>query len=263
MRFWQPRAAALVAGFYFAATLCASAQEPSGPTEPAAASRLRISVGQDSVYRYRPERWGTVRLSVTNPLDEPADVLCSSYFAGAPLLQYGRRCWVPARSRLQTSHPVRVPPVGDPKQQVLDVWTMLVESESSGERLVAERTGELQRDNWLRLAVPGTTMTALCDRLPEPGTNPDSEPPSVNDVVVAGRFDLSAGPAVSLHDRLLPGSEEALAAVDQLIIADDRILSDPAAVMTIRRWLYGGGRLWVMLDRVEIRLLEALLGDAF
>ncbi|MDZ4684360.1 MAG: hypothetical protein SH850_04670 [Planctomycetaceae bacterium] len=264
MRSWHSRAAAIVAGLCFAATLGASAQEPSGPAEPAAAFGIRMIVGPDSVYRYRPERWGTVRLAVVNPLDEPAEVLCSSYFDGAPLLQYGRRCWLPARSRLETSHPVRLPQVSDPKQELVDVWTMFLESGSAGEQLVAGTTGELQRSSWLRLAPPGP-MTALCDGSPsEPGTNPDLAPPPVDELVSAGRSELSRGPiGIVFADRLLPGREETLDAVDHLVIADDRILHDPAALVTIRRWLYGGGRLWVMLDRVEIRLLEQLLGDAF
>jgi len=264
VRSWQPRVTAIVAGLCFAAAFGASAQEPAGPAEPVAAPAVRLIVGPDSVYRYRPERWGTVRLSVVNPLDEPAEILCSSYFDGAALLQYGRRCWLPARSRLETSHPVRLPPVSDPKQQVLDVWTMFLESGSAGEQLVAGTTGEMQRSSWLRLAPP-SPMTALCDGPPsEPGTNPELDPPLVDDVVSSGRSELTRGPiGIVFADRLLPGREAALDAVDHLVIADDRILDDPAAVQTIRRWLYGGGRLWVMLDRVDIRVLEQLLGDAF
>ena len=56
-----------------------------------------------------PEKWSVLDLVVTNPLDEPREILSATYFDGAPTLQYGRRVWVPARARLTTWLPVLLP----------------------------------------------------------------------------------------------------------------------------------------------------------
>jgi len=60
----------------------------------------------------------------------------------------------------------------------------------------------------------------------------------------------------------LPPTVETLDALDQLVIANDRLAEDAAALTAVRRWLYNGGRLWIMLDRVQPATGVAALGDA-
>src|SRR5689334_8563756 len=61
-----------------------------------------IHAGTGGVNTYVPGKWGILNLEVTNPLDEPHELLSTTYFAGHPTLQFGRRIWIPARSRLRT-----------------------------------------------------------------------------------------------------------------------------------------------------------------
>ena len=49
--------------------------------------------------------------------------------------------------------------------------------------------------------------------------------------------------------------------MDQLVIGDERLSLDPAAIHAIRQWLYGGGKLWIMLDRIPLATVSLLLGE--
>ncbi|MBW3543209.1 MAG: hypothetical protein KY476_23390, partial [Planctomycetes bacterium] len=61
----------------------------------------------------------------------------------------------------------------------------------------------------------------------------------------------------------LPDMAEALDAMDQLVIAGDGLGGDPAALSAVRRWILGGGRAWILLDRVSPHVVERLLGESF
>ena len=63
-----------------------------------------------------------------------------------------------------------------------------------------------------------------------------------------------------LDDEFLFGDERELDVLDHLIVADNRLANDYAALAAVRRWLFTGGRLWVMLDRVDPIVLELILG---
>ena len=60
----------------------------------------------------------------------------------------------------------------------------------------------------------------------------------------------------------LPPVAEGLGAIDQLVLCGDRPAEDAAGREAIRDWLRGGGRLWIMLDRVEPETVRLLLGEA-
>src|SRR5438477_2763253 len=64
-----------------------------------------------------------------------------------------------------------------------------------------------------------------------------------------------------LGDHFFAPDDVSLGVLDQLVIADDRALEDPAGLAAIRRWVYGGGRLWVLADKVHPQVLERILGD--
>jgi hypothetical protein len=62
-------------------------------------------------------------------------------------------------------------------------------------------------------------------------------------------------------DRIFAPGEESLHALDQIVMVDGRVADDEAGLDAIRRWLFAGGHLWVMLDHVDSRVLELILGD--
>jgi hypothetical protein len=83
-------------------------------------------------------------------------------------------------------------------------------------------------------------------------------------MVSAAKLGAGLGPGVSeWYEDLLPPVLESLAGLDQLALSNNRLASDAAGLVAVRQWLFGGGRLWIMLDAVDPATVELLLGDAF
>ena len=59
----------------------------------------------------------------------------------------------------------------------------------------------------------------------------------------------------------IPATSTALDALDQLVLADKRVIYDVALMATIRQWVANGGRLWIMLDETGVELPQRLFGD--
>src|SRR5438477_535214 len=60
----------------------------------------------------------------------------------------------------------------------------------------------------------------------------------------------------------LPATPEAYDGIDLFVVASGRIADDPVGAQALRRWLAGGGRVWVMLDLVDVEAVAPLLGEA-
>ena len=238
------------------------AWEARADEEPEAiAAGAKIHANPANVNLYVPQRWGHMRLTLFNPHDNPAEFFCSTYFEEQPSLQYARRAWVPPHSLLQTVHPVFAPAVDDPNQQLLELKTLVLDSGGGGEALIGQAFGSLKVDSSFRIAKRGP-VTALYDTVGIARLK--SERMTAADFVLTARFEAVQGMnVVYLNDPFLPPGEEALDAVDQLVIADGRLAADAAGLAMVRRWLNGGGSVWVMLDRTGAPVLEALLGDEF
>ncbi len=69
---------------------------------------------------------------------------------------------------------------------------------------------------------------------------------------------------MSIFDsRDLPFESALLDVVDVLVLSTDRLASDPGGITTVRDWVLGGGRLWILLDEVQPDTVAAFMGDAF
>lgn len=228
---------------------------------------LQIFTGPGAVALYGSERWGTMRLTVRNRQPTSLELFCATYFDGDPTLQYGRRIWLPPESRLETWQPLRVPVIRDARQQTANLRTLILQEGPHGETLVSQQFGELQVEQTLRLAAR-YPLTAVMEPPPVVGPPPGGalprpQPVSASEWVLTARYEMDFGQNLLYFvEDLVPPTELALDALDQLVIADDRLLQDPGGLAAIRRWLFAGGRLWVLLDRVDERVLHGLLGDA-
>jgi hypothetical protein len=113
-----------------------------------------------------------------------------------------------------------------------------------------------------------STVILLDEEVPQeetPGLLPQLESLDDESVRLALSFRLTRSlseyvPRVA--SRLLPPMAEPFDGIDHFVLASNRIARDPAGMQALRRWLEGGGKVWVMLDRVEPGLLAPLLGDA-
>lgn len=245
--------AALIALWIASATW---AQQPQ-PAMP------RVNVGAGSGPSFVSGTWGGIQLALSNPRSEPADLLCLTYLGEDATLQFGRRAWLPPHARLRVWQPIRLPPAGESKLASVDYHTLLSEVSSSPAVLLPDSSGRLVRDGALPLGTRGKVTGFIDTReLAPTGVFPAD---AVNDLVLAARSQTALSLRTSyFYESPLPFyGPESLEALDCLVIADSRILGEPAALAAVRRWLHSGGRLWVLLDQVDPQVLQALVGDQF
>lgn len=207
---------------------------------------------------FLPERWGAIQITFVNLNDEPSELLASSFFEIDPTLQFGRKSWVPARSRLTLTHLVRIPALPEGSTSC-NIRTVLLDPKIKDEVLVRGSSGSLQEE--VLLLMSDSPSTALIN-VPEDFIVEGSTHDLAYQLAVAAKTSEKLGRRMTqLNDSVLPATPEAYAGLDQLIVADTRLTSDGPALEALRSWLYGGGHLWIMLDRIDSQTLEILLGD--
>lgn len=235
--------------------------EPADPNQPKKNVGFAVGlVSPGGTYAYVPGRWGTLHVQLKNPTDKAMELIAATYFDGESTLQYGRRMWVPARSRLETWHPVLLPKQSTTGTQRYNFQTLVMDTNQAQEVLLRSDSGFLQHDGILR-ATNTKVVMGVIDGLAETANLEGDE---THELLVAVRSGEQLNRYITnLGDRIFTPGEESLDALDNLVIVHDRVVDDAAGLAAIRRWLYGGGRLWVMLDRVDPRVLEMLLGDEF
>jgi len=274
---WSLRRCLMVAA---AGVFVAGAPTVAAEESPGEAAVVSASVGPAAgIRRLRPETWGLVGLNVLNGGDQPADVLATMYFSGDPSFQYARQLWVPARSKRYSWCPLFPPsstrpqtpeseemadtPAPTPELTQAEVKSLLFDRSGSGEEFVRDGAEPLLGSRLLPIHHGRMTTAVVTDS--GAGGPPDTwEDHDAIEVVLALRESAELSPAVvDLYEDFLPPVEESLDGLDQLVLASDRLADDAAARRAVRRWLLAGGRLWIMLDRVEPETVELLLGEAF
>jgi len=220
----------------------------------------KFNVAPSGIGLYRPEKWGVVKLTLKNPQSRAVDILATSHTIDDPTLQFGRRLWVPAQSRISSWHPIRMPSLSAPDQKFFEIRTLVMSTEGGVETLTKNDIGAMQFDQALIVSAekPATAVVlpfGMTESFHSPWAN------SMDFLLTARNERGNTQNYSILKESLLPAGEEALDVLDQLVIGDDRILHDAAGIGAIRRWVVGGGFLWVMADQVSPELLESLLGD--
>jgi hypothetical protein len=219
---------------------------------------LAVRTSSAGTNAYVSGKWSVLRLNLTNPTRQPVEVLAATYFEDEPTLQFGRRVWMPAMSRLQTWHPILLPESSAAGREKFEFRTLVMNTAQQREVLIRSDSGALQWDGMFR-ANDGRLLVGLIDRPRAMESERSTAPFDL--VMSASTSIIRNGDVMPLTDRLLPVGEECWQTLDQLVIADAHVVEDGAGVAAIRRWLYGGGSLWLMLDRTDSPLLEQLLGD--
>ena len=205
------------------------------------------------------DHWCDLHLRLENGGDLPLDLLCTSYFEANPNLQYGRQVWLPPHARLTVTHPALIPHVARDKASSINVSSLVMERTAGAEVLLKNESEQLRHDRTMMLTPPLRNTGIIFG-----GSGKSDALPEVMDIVIACRVTQRLNNKVTiLADDFLPTDENSLRYLDHLVVADNRLTDDYAALAAVRRWLHAGGRLWVMLDRVNPELLERLLGDDF
>lgn len=210
---------------------------------------------------YLPERWGTVQLTFANLEDKPVELFAATYFDRDRSQQFCRKTWVPAQSRVILSHPIHLPTLEEGGIKGFDYHTLLVDTSQGSEVLVRDNQRDLEQKGRLRLGEE--PATALMNMPDEFGLDAAARELPYELIVACKSSQLLGRAMAQLNDSIFPAAPEAYACIDQIIVADNRLTHDGPAIAAIRRWLFSGGHLWIMLDRVEPQLVELLLGDEF
>ena len=229
-------------------TLCSVDQASADQPLP----KYTRSDGAAGIQQYVPGRWGMIAVDVVNRADRPAEVLSAMYFAGRPSLQYGRRLWLPARSKRSSWYPVLSPADLPADKGRVDVKSLLAVGAGGKEVLSGSPGGQMLHAGMLSVVHERPVTAVILE-------DDDEETHAAVAAMRQSRALSTLTP--NLRDPF-PSSVETLDALDQLVVAGDRLAEDPAGLMAVRRWLHGGGRVWIVLDRVQPATVSLLLGDA-
>jgi hypothetical protein len=239
----------------------------SAQQNPAATLRLG-GLLPSGVRASATESWGTHEFNVTNFADTDRRARVLMFFDGHPYVQYGRDVWVPAHASLATWMLVGPAPSEGP-DMARDIQYLLYEQTGGTEHWVQPRGEERVRSRGIlyRKREPFTTILLDPESLeePPPGQLPQPDSSDEEALRLARAFRL----VHKLSDHVprlpvgpLPPVEQAFDGIDHFILASNRLDRDPGGMRALRRWLQLGGRVWVMLDLVELDTLAPLLGDA-
>lgn len=215
--------------------------------------------GPGGLYRYAPNRWGVMHVNFVNRQETPLELLSATYFDDQPTLQFGRKIWLPPRSKMQSWHPVKIPNIGQNDGNIARFHSLVMNAEVPGEVLIRTESGQMQHEGFLALS--HEMITGVIDDLS--GVDSPRRGESLELIGTCRLKQSLSRKIATLMDALYIPADENLQALDQLVVCDARPVRDAAGIASIRRWLHDGGHLWVMLDQVEPEFLDMLLGDEF
>lgn len=226
--------------------------------------KAMIAAGPGGLRRHVSGRWATLNVSGANPTDEDVEESIVVSVGDQSRLQYERKMWIPSGARRQAWLPIQIPSDLSPDAIHVPLNSMRLKTDGDGEQFQSNFVGEPIMKRSLLIDHDQSVATLIVDR----SSNPDEVHPITKfqrSLVYTARGKLRLSEQElnlpELPDDRVPPPPDALDAVDQVIVGSNRIFRDSAAVSQISRWLHSGGRLWIMLDRVDSDVVHQLLGD--
>ncbi len=212
--------------------------------------------GAAGIGQYPPLSWGVVASTIVNPTDTDQKLLVTFNFDDTSTLQFASQVWVPPQSRRTVWLPIRTNSFEiDPfKPRTLPLTQQLFDMNGSQPVMLSQQQGLLiaSRDHWITGMLSGG------------GEGDDeAEDDSINAALAMRQsMDLSRRMAF-LRESALPSMVAGWRGLSSLVISAPQPALDAAQTAAVRQWLLGGGRLWIMVDRVDPAFMSALLGDAW
>lgn len=228
----------------------ASAQEPIGGCS--------ADIGAPrGARRFVPGRSSLVGITAINRTEQPASLLAAALFPEDPTMQYGRQLWVPPRAVRRSWCTVFTPEALRSKS-VVELQSLAFDRTGGAERRLRPGSGEMLSSR-LASIDHEASITAVI-----PAEDHDPMEMELVSAVEAIRNAARLSRRLTfLRGDFLPPTAEGLDPFDQIVLWSDTPATDSAGRAAIRTWLRRGGRLWIMLDRVQPETVSLLLGDAF
>ena len=213
------------------------------------------------------ESWTTLTIDLSNTGSTACDARVVIFYEGERNVQYARDIWVPANSRLSSTLTIGPAPPQASKA-ARDIQMLLYDRTGGQNTLIFPPTQEKVRSRGFAYLPRERSAAILVDDVPT-DLSLTSESPRGRESRAVEAIQLSrAMPLAGANERIsivppgyLPPTLEAFDGIDSLIWASNRYFNDPTSISTLRQWLQQGGRLWIMLDLVELDGVAALLGE--
>jgi hypothetical protein len=209
------------------------------------------------------EKWGALNFSVTNSTGAARDARVMVFYPERPEEQYGRDIWVPSHATL-SSWLLAGPAARQNADLGREIQFLMYERSGGQERLLLPPGEEHIRGRVVFYQRHQPTTAISVDEDAE--DNPEPDPRIEEALTFARTFRLTANLSerVSIvSDRFLPPMAAAFDGIDHFVIASDRLAEDPAGRRALRQWVEQGGKLWILLDRVDPKTIAPFLGDDF
>lgn len=189
-------------------------------------------------------RWGEAKARVINRTDDDRAFRVIWYFGNESNRQYVRHVWVPAASVRTITWPIHLDEFDKDQRVVEGVGILMACDEEVG-------FGDVRGS----MVVRSDERLALM-------VNPGNDQAYDGVQAVRDTLGLQKGMVTPLlFDLYAPRDTPGWDAVEAAVLADPNLTLDPAQRETLRRWVHGGGTLWVMLDAVDPARAEQWLGD--
>jgi hypothetical protein len=230
--------------------------------ESGASSDVRFSLLPTSrlgLFTFVAGQWGEFSVRLENRGNTSKDLLCSSHFSDDDNLQFGRKVWLPAHSRLVLPHPVMFPETDQFSNGSALVRSLVFDDSQGNDVVVKSASGRVKHERTFLVTQTGRNTGIIAGWDSE-----DVVSPEVRSLIVASRVNQDLNNKVTvLAGHFLAADEVSLHYLDHMVLAENKLVDDLAALTAVRRWLHAGGHLWIMLDRTDPVILERLFGDTF
>jgi hypothetical protein len=211
--------------------------------------------------RARVGRLFVLRGNVENRQDkrDVVTVVCS--ISGRPTEQYARQVILGPKENRIIDCAIPIPDDFNAKR--IEFVCTLRRKEGDREVLLESSTEPIEQRLTVEIDATQAITATYLDRSPPPSMLwewPKKDLHVSYEWVVANRISAGMNRALTGLEPSIPPRELAdWDSIDNVVVSDSRFFRDYATLSSFKAWLMSGGRLWVMLDKVEAKYLRDLL----